>query len=598
MALISRKYFGPNHFWASLFIEELARCGVRHFVVAPGGQSTLLVMAVDENPLTEAVVSHDERGAAFYALGYGRAKGEPCAVISTSGTAVANFAPAVMEADAGKDPLLLLTADLPEEMHDSGVNQSVEQCAMFSSYLRWSFDFSAPDKHSSIPAMLTAADQAVSRMTASHAGPVQLNCRFRPPLLLSDSPTNPSLPAALDSWAQSLQPYTTYPRSDFLPPAKEISNLSQVLARAKRGLLLIGQLPCNTSLEPLFELIQQLGWPVLPAITSGMRFSMPSGDQLLLCVHYATYLALESFRKGALPDVVFHIGGDLIQHVGTEPFNNALNTYIRESSASYIMLQSHLCRQDPLQKVSQRLTGNIERVCEQLVKELPKSSSQLTDLYQGAERETKRCLARFVEQQAEQRVIPALITVLKNLPEEGGLFLANSLSIRAVDLLASTSGKNISVASHHGAKGIDGTLAAAVGFAVGLHQVTTLVTGDIALLHDLNSLLLAKSIKQPFVIVVINDDGGSIFSYVPASDIPQFTKYFLTPHGRTFLKAAEFFDIPYMCPEDTEQFEAAYCKALKTKGVSLIELCVTRAEILDSYRELFEAVHRDVAVVS
>ena len=594
MSLVSGKYCGFNHFWASLLIEELARCGVRDYAIAPGGQSTPLVMAVDEHPETEAVISHDERGAAFYALGCARATGQPCAVISTSGTAVANFAPAVMEASSAKDPLLLLTADLPGEMSDTGVNQAIEQTRLFSSYLRWFFDFSAPDKNCSLPALLTAVDQAVFRMTSPYAGPVQLNCRFHAPLVDCRAPSAVSLSPRLKAWQESADPYTTYYRSEAGLGSKQLSDLVQILSSAKKGVIVAGQLPASTDFSLILDLVRVIGWPLLPAVTSGLRFGAGKEFSSNLYPHYAAYIGSSKLKNYERPDVVMHIGGDLIQHVSGEPFSNALNNYLRESPAKYILLQSHPCRQDPLHKVTHRLTGDISVICRQIAEEFSQSSSELSPLYRSTENAALSAMAAFSETCSETSLFSSLTAVLRNLPDKGGLFLANSLSIRAVDLLAAVSSKKISVASHHGVKGIDGTLAAAVGFADGLKEPTTLLIGDVAMLHDLNSLQLAANLSQPLVIIVVNDNGGSIFSYVSAKDIPQFSRYFLTPHGRDFSLAAEFCALPYARPSSLAELEREYRSALAHEGASLIELSVSRDQTIEEFSTLFKEINNEI----
>ncbi|WP_273889483.1 2-succinyl-5-enolpyruvyl-6-hydroxy-3-cyclohexene-1-carboxylic-acid synthase, partial [Rubrobacter naiadicus] len=198
-----------NLLWASLLVEELVRAGVGPFCIAPGSRSTPLVAAIAENPRARAVVHYDERGTAFCALGYARATGRPAAWVTTSGTAVANGLPAVVEAATDCVPVILLTADRPPELRETGANQTIVQPGLFGGYVRWSFDMPAPDTRPAPEMVLTAADQAVYRARRAPAGPVHLNLMFREPFLPPPG-RRPEVPPHLRGWYEKGAPYTRY----------------------------------------------------------------------------------------------------------------------------------------------------------------------------------------------------------------------------------------------------------------------------------------------------------------------------------------------------------------------------------------------------
>src|SRR5215210_6586165 len=269
-----------NRLWAYLIVEELLRCGVDFFCVAPGSRSTPLVAALAANEKARTLVHFDERGTAFAALGYARATGRPAAWITTSGTAVANGLPAVVEASTDGVPMILLTADRPPELRQTGANQTIDQPDIFGDYVRWRFDLPAPDPGIDPAMVLTTVDQAAYRASRAPQGPVHLNLMFREPFLLEGDEDALSGPS---SWERSDEPYTRYAATKPAVDGMEIHKLWETLRPVRRGLVVAGRLASRKQGEAVLRLAEVLGWPLLPDIGSQVRLG---ADSQGLVPHY------------------------------------------------------------------------------------------------------------------------------------------------------------------------------------------------------------------------------------------------------------------------------------------------------------------------
>jgi 2-succinyl-5-enolpyruvyl-6-hydroxy-3-cyclohexene-1-carboxylate synthase len=238
-----------NSFWADLVIEELTRCGVDHFCIAPGSRSTPLVVAAARNTKAQCVVCLDERVAGFYALGYAKAANKTAAVITTSGTAVANLLPAVTEAHTDNVPMLLLTADRPEELSDTGANQTVRQTEIFAGFLRWHHTLPCPSEAFPPEAVLTTTDQAVFRTQSVCGGPVHLNFRYREPLEPCGQCVEENYTAKISNWIDSDAPFTSYQEPQVCLNEKALDEVVEVLEKTDSGLLVINGLKTNFERE-------------------------------------------------------------------------------------------------------------------------------------------------------------------------------------------------------------------------------------------------------------------------------------------------------------------------------------------------------------
>jgi 2-succinyl-5-enolpyruvyl-6-hydroxy-3-cyclohexene-1-carboxylate synthase len=580
---------GLNRIWSGLVIEELVRCGVTTLCISPGSRSAPLVIAAAENTRACTLVHTDERGAAFYAMGYAKATGRPAALICTSGTAVANYFPAVIEASQSTVPLLILSSDRPVELRDTRSPQTINQVNIFGDYLRWHFDLPAPDTAVSPSFLLTTVDQAVYRAVSRPAGPVQINCQFREPLI-SDRQKGywDTYLSVLDPWQKTGRPFTTYAKSESIPSTEEVARIREIIGRSKNGVLIAGQLSAGTDKEAIIRLASELGWPLLADINSGIRFACSASESAHNVVaHYDLYLRMEKFRKKFSPDLILHLGG--------MPVSKSLNQYVEESHAEYVVVNAHPFRQDPMSRVTQRIEANPARFALQLSERIQKIPSGLTGIFCKAEEISRTVIRDSVLPLDDISEWAVSHIIFESVAEDSGIYLSNSLPVREADAFAACSHKRLAVGCNRGANGIDGTIASAIGFAAGLNRPTTLLIGDLAVLHDINSLALIKKIEVPVSIVLVNNDGGGIFSFLPVAKLTEyFERYFVTPHGLKFKKAAELFRLPYESPESLSSFRRVYQRAIDSGTSSIIEVHTERDRNRVEYEMIWKKVSEKV----
>jgi 2-succinyl-5-enolpyruvyl-6-hydroxy-3-cyclohexene-1-carboxylate synthase len=557
-----------KYLWADLIVEELVRCGVTVFCISPGARSTPLVLAAAEHNAVETVVHLDERGAAFYAVGYAKSTGRPAALICTSGTAVANCYPAVIEASASATPLVVLSADRPIELRDAGANQTIDQVGIFGKYTRWSFDLPSPNRDLPAEFVLTTVDQLAYRATRAPAGPVQLNCMFAEPLTPeTDDSIPPGYLNGIDGWMQRTAPFTNYAIHRSLPDDVSLSEVSSALLNSKRGVIVAGSLDCRSNVGAVFNLASNLRMPLLADISSGLRFCESTRSNLV--THYDLFLRDEWSASNHQPDLVLHLGGPVV--------SKALMAYVNGSSAQHIVVERTPFRRDPGHTVAFRVEMEPLDFCERFASIKSTGDSGLLHRFRRADAASSQFLRDFdlISQMTSEFAVA--YHLLGMLPSDSGLFLANSLAIRAADGCGMTGTKLIGVGVNRGASGIDGNLAAAVGFARGLGRRTALLIGDLALVHDISSLLLAKRSHVPVTIVLLNNDGGGIFSFLPIAKYRKhLDRFFEAPHGLDFRDAASLFDLRYFHPETVSQFRDCVAEAFDLTENSIVEVRIDR----------------------
>ncbi len=585
-----------NQLWADLIVEELVRCGVRHFCISPGSRSSPLVVAVARNARCEATIHFDERGTAFFALGYGRADRTPAAVITTSGTAVANCYPAIVEASADGVPMLVLTCDRPPELRKTGANQTVEQPGAFGRAVVWDFDFPAPS-HAIDPAfVLTTVDQAVHRAVCD-GGAVHLNMMYREPLAPQRDPSTVlSVDSVPDRWLGSELPFTTYPVAAKLPSEGAVQAVLESIARARRGAIVAGRLRRKEDAEAARELAIRLGWPLIPDLLSGSRLSFSEGT----VPYFDLLLQSHDFREAFRPDTIIHLGA------------RATSKRLYEHLAScepegLVLVAPDADRIDPMHRVTLRLESDVASFCARLVDHLDTISVRSFDLSEhvaSLTHEVDQMLERDLSSSNAISEPTVARAVARHVPSTDALFVGASLPVRELDMFSGT-GPEVPVGANRGASGIDGTVASAAGFAAALRRPVTLLLGDLALLHDLNSLALLDAAPYPVTIVVVNNDGGGVFSFLPiARSDKLFERYFATPHGLNFEAAAAMFDLPYHKAHTTADFLAVYRRNVTSGTSSMIEVRTDREanrafhdDIMRAVQEIARGVAQLVAPV-
>lgn len=567
-----------NILWGSLIVEELLRNGVDYFCVSPGSRSTPLTAAVAQNKQANHIICFDERGAAFHALGYARATGKPAALICTSGTAATNYLPAVVEASVEGLPMIILTADRPPELRQTAANQTINQTNLYGNYTRWFMDLPCPDENIAPQMVLTTVGQAVYRSRRQPGGPVHVNCMFREPLAPEPQPVSTAYWQGIADWMDNSGPYTKYSISQMHPDEAAITSLAEMLNKTRRGFLLVGRLNDRTVRDAVAKFAKTINWPVFPDITSGLRL----GRSILQVIHYFDQLLLSTEEWHELkPETVLHIGGTLVS-------KRLLQFLEHNTPENYILVQRNPFRQDPNHQVSRRIEVEIPRFCHAIIPHLKGSGNQawLEKFKQKSMRVDER-IDSFLSTGEEVNEIAVARQVSRMIPENHALYLASSMPVRDMDMYGAANGPAVAVASNRGASGIDGTVASAIGYAVGAKKPLTLLIGDLAMIHDLNSLSQLSAINLPVIIIVLNNHGGAIFSFLPVAEFSEiFEEYFGTPHQFTFRQGAEMFGLNYANPLTIADFMDVYGKALKSGKSTLIEIDTNREENLNLHNRL------------
>ena len=564
-----------NSLWGSLLVEECIRHGIDYFCVSPGSRSTPLTVAVARNPRAKHIVCYDERGAAFHALGYARATGKPAVLICTSGTAAANYYPAVIEADVDHVPMIILSSDRPPELRQTMANQTIEQQHLFGRTTRYFFDLPVPT--TAIPPQMPLTTIAHAIYRSQHpAGPVHLNCQFREPL----APTPQPLPAGyveqLNDYQSNQLPVTSYQSVEQRATDTTMEQLLHLINTTEQGIIAVGQLKSAEERDIVLRFVDKLGWPTFADITSGLRlgcrseFILPFFDQALLSTDKISY-----------PQAVIHIGGQLVS-------KRFLQFCTRIRPKTYLLLKSTPERHDPFHGVTHRIQAEIYPLLSTVIhSSKPVIHSAWCNQWQIA----NSTIAKVIEEREVTHDRLTEIDIARMISREilpdHALFMGNSMPIRDMDMYAVSDGAAVPVAANRGASGIDGNLATAAGYAVGHQKPTTLVIGDLTLLHDLNSLSLLRHIKQPLTIVAINNSGGGIFHMLPIREFEDvFEENFGTPHTFEFEQAAKMFGVDYFRPKTLTQFTQTYRTALQSNSHTLIELQTDRQQNYDQHKQL------------
>ncbi|WP_429088086.1 2-succinyl-5-enolpyruvyl-6-hydroxy-3-cyclohexene-1-carboxylic-acid synthase [Aeromonas allosaccharophila] len=555
-----------NHVWSSLLLEELFRLGVRDIALAPGSRSAPLTMAAAAHQGFRRHLHFDERGLGFMALGLAKGSNRPVAVIMTSGTAVANLWPAVAEAQLTGVPLIILSADRPPELIDNGANQAIDQQGIFGRYPVYQQNLPSPTP--TIPAafVLSSVDQALAKQALT-PGVVHFNCMYPEPLYPGEHYQDFSdYLAPLGNWLGSQKPWSPWQQSEpSCPPQPEWNEWQH-----KHGVIVAGRITDPEQAQAVAALAEQLGWPLLADLQSQIRFDSRN------LIHMD--MALND------PEFVAELGrAEVLLQFGARLVSKRLGQFIKHHPwLDYWLVDPQPARLDPDYRLRNRLLCSASTfAAAHPVTTVQAPWHQLAELQHNASQQIAAACERFSELGVCHRL---------NRLIEGQLFVGNSMPARLMDMLGDTGKGPSRVMTNRGASGIDGLIATAYGFAQSSDQPTTLLLGDLSALHDLNSLALLGKASRSLVVILLNNDGGSIFRMLPVPTEGELLEsYYRLPHGLSFEHAAAMFGLAYRAPTTLAGFERDYRAALK-QGVTLIEIRVPSEQVADDLKALGAAI--------
>jgi len=551
-----------NELWAKLMIKELIHHGVRLFCISPGSRSSSFVVAAARHPQAETHLHFDERGMSYHALGYAKASKRPVALIVTSGTAVANLLPAVMEAHYDQVPLILITADRPPELRESGGNQATDQVKIFEDFVRWQIDMPCPDSKISESYIGTTIAQALASATSPYPGPVHLNCMVRKPFL----PEADATPLRVTSHYKA---QTTFTSGQSVLNSYDSKQLADELSEHEKGIILVSGTTPISSLESLYALSRQLQWPIFPDILSNVR-SAGAGYGV---VPY--YDLIIKATKGYAPDAILQIGDRFV--------SSKLSDWIASNKPKiHCHVAPHIHRKDPIHSITHRTACDVTSFLETFPHHLPgRAPSDWFQMWKELNDLTSHSIATFFKERAELSEPLLFHHLATTLTDSTGLFLSNSMPIRNADAFFCPENPVGPIHCNRGLSGIDGNIGTATGVARGLNKPILAILGDLAFLHDINSLAQARSF--PLKALVVNNDGGSIFSFLPiAKRTELFTPFFKTPHGLDLKHAAPLFNLPYNRPETLEELQ----NTLNSPSSTLIEIQTPATQNVEMHHEI------------
>ena len=551
-----------NHVWSSLLLEELYRLGVRDIALASGSRSAPLTMAAAAHAGFRRHLHFDERGLGFMALGLAKGSGRPVAVIMTSGTAVANLWPAVAEAQLTGVPLIILSADRPPELIDNGANQAIDQQGIFGRYPVYQQNLPSPTP--TIPAafVLSSVDQALARQALT-PGPVHFNCMYPEPLYPGEAYLDFSdYLAPLGDWLHSNEPWSPWQQGEQHCPRQP----DWAALQGKRGVIVAGRIQDPAEAQRVAQLAERLGWPLLADLQSQIRFDSRNLIHMDLALQNSCFVT-----ELARAEVLLQFGARLI--------SKRLGQFIKQHPwQDYWLVDPQPARLDPDYRLRRRLVctpGAFAAAHPVDHRHLP--WHRLAERQQGISGQIRRACDRFSELGVCHRLTQLI---------QGQLFVGNSMPARLMDMLGETGKGPSRLMTNRGASGIDGLIATAFGFSLSSDEPTSLLLGDLSALHDLNSLALLGKGSRPLVVILLNNDGGSIFRMLPVPTKDALLEtYYCLPHGLHFEHAAAMFGLHYRAPTTLAEFEQDYATALE-KGVTLIEIKVPSNEVAEDLKAL------------
>ncbi len=584
----------------------LRAAGVADACISPGSRSTAAALALVQAGLRPWVIT-DERAAGFFALGLARAARRPVVLLCTSGTAAANYLPAVVEASLSQVPLVVLTADRPPELRDCAAAQTIDQVHLFGSHVRWSVDAPAPGADADLDDWFrTLAARAVAAANEAPRGPVHVNLPMREPLV-DVAAERARLSAGEGSTGATWPPVRVFGASG-LPSASAVTAIAKALATCRRGLIVAGPNAAQdgTAAAAVTRLASRLGWPILADPLSGLR----SGDHDRSHVIDAYDVLLQGGALGAehRPDAVLQLGAPLVSAstqrllaaarapvhvvvappgVWPDPLQRATDV-VRADAGAFADAVAAAIDDGRAQRDDERARRDDERVSERDGGTAPERD--WFGRWMGPGMRARDALDRALADEPALFEGTVLADLIARLPEGTSLHVGNSLPIRALDTFVGGAPGRLDVACNRGANGIDGVVASALGASAAGRGPTVLVVGDLSFLHDVGALQIAARHRLPLLVVVVNNDGGGIFSFLPQAALGDtFETLFGTPHGLSFAGAVEMCGGRYVLARRRVEVAAAIDAWRDAPAFTVIEVPSDRAETRALHARLIAA---------
>jgi len=545
--------------FAATFVDELAAQGVEYACVSPGSRSAPIAMALQRHPRIKVIVQIDERSSSFFALGLGKSTGKPAVVLCTSGTAAAEFHPAVVEAFYSRTPLIVVTADRPPELRDVGANQAIDQQHLYGTAVRWFFD---PGTPADLPGAPRIWRRLAARAVAEAAGgPVHLNLPFREPLV----PPPGQVPSAEGESGQNIT------SGRILPTPAQLATLASALQRAKRPLVVAGEMRDGERVAPA---LTRLGLPVLAEPGSQLRRPETGG-------------AVESYEALLRAGWSLEHGPDLVIRIGGTPTSRAMNAWLAAAAAPTFLIDPDHSWRDQDQVARHVIATDPQSLLEALP---PVNRAAWRDEWVAAGKKAGAAISATLISTPlhEGHIVRALAS---RLPEVAQVFVGSSMPIRAADSFWPLAKSKQRFYGNRGASGIDGLVSTGLGVATGRSDVpTVLMLGDLSVYHDMNGLWAIGRHGVKATIVVCDNNGGGVFNFLPQAQHPDvFEEIFATPLGLDFAQIARLYGLVYSPVTDRSGLEPAISDAIEKATPTMVVVKFKRDDSVSGHRLCWEA---------
>jgi 2-succinyl-5-enolpyruvyl-6-hydroxy-3-cyclohexene-1-carboxylate synthase len=560
----------PSTALARVVVDELIRGGVRHAVVAPGSRSAPLALALHHRSEIASHVEIDERSAGFLAVGIAKASGQPAVVVCTSGTAAVNIHPAVVEASHSRTPMLVLTADRPPELRDTGANQVIDQAGLYGGVVRWYAELEAPGRRiGAVGYWRSVVARAVAEAVGHPAGPVHVNVPLRVPLEVDDRP----------DWIEPLdgragdRPWSTRTNDLALPFATTVNDVTDLVVRHERGALVLGDVDVDGTAVAGFAAAS--GWPVLAVPQSKAR----TGDLVVSTADLL--LADDGFATAHVPDVALVVGRSVLARSVRRWLSAVPHAVLIDADGAWL---------DPLRSVERIVRADPAALLRDVAAGMEaRQPTHWLVQWQHAERKARAAVDDLLDARPTPSEPRTARDLAACLPDGALLVVASSMPVRDLASVMRPRG-GLRVLGNRGASGIDGFVSTVLGAAIVHDGPVVALAGDLSMLHDQNGFLLADRDAVDAVFVLLNNDGGGIFSLLEYRDIEGFERLFGTPHGVPFATLAATYGLEYHPLARAADLSDVVGAAVEKGGVHVIEIRTDRASNAALHHELRDAV--------
>ncbi|MDF2557161.1 MAG: menD [Bacillales bacterium] len=564
------------------FIDELTKVGVVDAVVSPGSRSTPLAYVMAEHPAMKVWMNIDERSAGFFALGIAKEKKKPVVLLCTSGTASANYYPAIVEARISRVPLIVLTADRPHELRDVGAPQAIDQIDLYGKHAKWFVEMPVPEASDE---MLRFTRNIASRVAATSmqnpAGVVHLNFPFREPLM--------PVFEEMENHITSCNALVTIENNYAQLSLEKFEAIASKIRNVKKGIIVCGQIDHDEFTEAVVSFADKTGFPILADPLSQLRVGIHNKSNII--DSYDAFLRWETLYNDLKPDSIIRFGA--------MPVSKPLSLFIKKSNCELIVVDGGLGWREPTGTLSEMIYCDEAIFCREMSDLLVNDSmnqvqTEFLHKWKNINKQTSVHLSSGIERtEGHEGALIAQLTKL--LPSKCNLFVSNSMPIRDLDTFFRNTSKDVKIHANRGANGIDGIVSTALGVSASSEIPTFLIIGDLSFFHDMNGFLAARIHQLNLFVIVINNDGGGIFSFLPQYGEPrQYEKLFGTPHGMEFSSVVGIYGGTYCAAETLSDFIDAFEDLVMEEGLRILEVFSNREKNSKAHKELMRIVSEKV----